>query len=78
MPGTWVNERSILATQLKLDYHPGLNCGLDPRDLSIYSLRAGQVYVTTEFSESDGQKFKRHVNVITKEPGITFRLVDLV
>lgn len=93
MPGTSVNERDILATQHRLDYHPGLNTGIDPRDLSIFALRAGTLFVTTEKIEPDlnhpiGQKFyadrqgqviyKKHINVVPKETGITFRLVDLV
>lgn len=93
MPGSWVNERDILATQCKLDYHPGLNCGIDPRDLSIFAIRAGKVYVTTEriqpdlqneicqrfYGEREGQIiYKRHINVIPKETGTTFRLINLV
>lgn len=92
-PGSHVRERDIVVTQGKLDYHPGLYTGIDPRNRSIYALRAGTLVITTEKISPDlthdlaskyyghrvGQNIhKRVVNVIPDRQKQVFRLVDLV
>ncbi|RWS29324.1 50S ribosomal protein L27-like protein [Leptotrombidium deliense] len=90
--GCEVMERDILAIQRRLDYHPGLNVGIDPRDLSLYSACDGTLLVTTEkfkpnkdhelvqkyYGDLKGNLFKKYVHVIPKQNELNFKLVDIV
>lgn len=48
VPGDRVDERDVIGTQRRLNYHPGLNVGINPRDKTLYAICAGTVYYSIE------------------------------
>ncbi|KAG7213133.1 hypothetical protein KM043_002449 [Ampulex compressa] len=90
--GTFVRAGTILATQLKTRFHPGLYVGIG-RDKTLYATEAGKVMVTCEKIDPDfnlkwvrdnyGNRegvviYKKHFNVIPEPQHDRFKLIDAI
>ncbi|KAJ6600717.1 39S ribosomal protein L27, mitochondrial [Pseudolycoriella hygida] len=86
----FVSAGTILATQLKPRFHPGLNVGMG-RNGTLFAMEHGRVYVTCEKLEPywdhswvkrnyagrvDQQIFKKFFNVVPEEQHQRFKLID--
>ncbi|XP_046737457.1 39S ribosomal protein L27, mitochondrial [Diprion similis] len=90
--GTFVQAGTMLATQLRTRFHPGLHVGFG-RDGTLFALEAGRVMVTCEkidpnwdhtwiignYEGRQGQViYKKHFNVIPEPQHNVFKLVDTI
>ncbi|XP_029663449.1 uncharacterized protein LOC115235668 [Formica exsecta] len=90
--GSYVQAGTILATQLKPRFHPGLNVGFG-RNGTLFAIEAGKVMVTCEkinpywnhtwvkrcYAGREGQViYKKHFNVIPHPQHNRFLLIDRI
>ncbi|XP_012251248.2 50S ribosomal protein L27 [Athalia rosae] len=90
--GRSVTAGTILATQLHLRFHPGLNVGFG-RDGTLFAIEAGKVMVTCEKIDPNLEHtwisknyegrlnqtiHKKHFNVIAEPQHNIFKLIDSV
>lgn len=90
--GWTVHAGTILATQLHLRFHPGLNVGFG-RNGTLFAMEAGKVIVTCEKIDPnwdhtwitrnyEGRQdqiiYKKHFNVIPEPQHNNFKLIDTV
>ncbi|XP_047354614.1 50S ribosomal protein L27 [Vespa velutina] len=90
--GGFVQAGTILATQLKPRFHPGLNVGLG-RDGTLFAMEAGKVLITCEkinlnldhnwvikhYAGREGQTiYKKHFNVIPMPQHDRFKLINAI
>ncbi|KAK2582750.1 hypothetical protein KPH14_005017 [Odynerus spinipes] len=88
--GWFVQAGTILATQLKPRFHPGLNVGFG-RNATLFAIEAGRVMVTCEkinpnwdhtwvirhYAGREGQTiYKKHFNVIPIPQHDRFKLIN--
>ncbi|XP_068973556.1 large ribosomal subunit protein bL27m [Bombus flavifrons] len=88
--GHYVEKSTILATQLKPRFHPGLYVGLG-RDGTLYALEKGKVFITCEKINPNLDRawarahyanrentviYKKHFNVIPDPQDNRFVLID--
>ncbi|KAH7642432.1 mitochondrial ribosomal protein L27 [Dermatophagoides farinae] len=92
IPGDRVDERMMIGTQKHLKYFPGYNCGINPRDKSLYAITAGTVYYSIErvqlnsnnplvqqyFVNTIQPYYNKYIHVIPDKLENEFRLVDIV
>lgn len=92
IPGDRVDERMMIGTQKHLNYFPGLNCGINPRDKSLYAITAGTIYYSIErvqlntnnplvqqyFVNKIHPYYNKYIHVIPDKLENEFRLVDIV
>ncbi|XP_050465425.1 39S ribosomal protein L27, mitochondrial [Cataglyphis hispanica] len=90
--GSYVQAGTILATQLKPRFHPGLNVGFG-RNGTLFAIEAGKVMVTCEkinpnwnhswikrcYAGREGQViYKKHFNIIPDPQHDRFQLIDRI
>ncbi|KMQ96600.1 39s ribosomal protein mitochondrial-like protein [Lasius niger] len=90
--GHYVHAGTILATQLKTRFHPGLNVGFG-RNGTLYAMESGKVMVTCEkinpnwdhswikrcYAGRENQViYKKHFNVIPEPQHNRFLLIDRI
>ncbi|KAI4478373.1 hypothetical protein M0804_012027 [Polistes exclamans] len=90
--GAFVQAGTMLATQLRPRFHPGLNVGCG-KNGTLFAMEAGNVMVTCEkvnlnwdrpwvkinYANREGQTiYKKHFNVIPKPQHNRFRLINTI
>lgn len=82
----------MIGTQKHLKYFPGFNCGINPRDKSLYAISAGTVYYSIERVQLNANNplvqqyfvnkihpyYNKYIHVIPDKLENEFRLVDIV
>ncbi|KPL94046.1 ribosomal L27-like protein [Sarcoptes scabiei] len=92
-PGDRVDRGMMIGTQKRIQYFPGFNVGINPRDKSLYAMCAGTIYYSIEKVDINRDNplveqnfilhntlpyYNKYIHVIPDKLVNEFRLIELV